>query len=127
MTAGSANPHFHAIGHTVRAGRFVGPLAVPIRPFVVDAVETLKRITGRFSRVHGEPLHVGEPAALRIAGIAKPDFGEVLTPMPGGTPVFWGCGLTALTALEQSGVPLFITHAARAMLVGLYPVRLTPA
>lgn len=32
-------------------------------------------------------------------------------------PLFWGRGLTALTAPEQSGIALFITHAAGAMLV----------
>ena len=31
--------------------------------------------------------------------------------------MFWGCGLTGLVALQRSGVPFFITHAAGAMLV----------
>jgi uncharacterized protein YcsI (UPF0317 family) len=114
---GIQGPLFRTHRDTVRVGRFGGPLVVSMRPFAVDAVETVKRVTGRFSRVHGGPIQIGDPAALDIADIGRPDFGEVLMPLPGEVPMFWGCGLTALTALEQSGIPLFITHAAGAMLV----------
>jgi uncharacterized protein YcsI (UPF0317 family) len=31
--------------------------------------------------------------------------------------MYWACGLTALAALERSGISHFITHAAGAMLV----------
>ena len=37
--------------------------------------------------------------------------------LPGEVPLYWGCGLTALAALERSKIPLFITHAPGAMLV----------
>ncbi len=114
---GIQGPLFRTTRQTVRVGRFGGPLVVSMRPFAVDAVDTVRQVTARFSRVHGAPLHVGDPGALGIADIARPDFGEVLTPLAGEVPMFWGCGLTALTALEQSGLPLFITHAAGAMLV----------
>lgn len=114
---GIQGPLFRTTRQTIRVGRFGGPLVVSMRPFALDAVETVTAVTGRFSRVHGAPLHVGDPAALGIADIGRPDFGEVLKPLAGEVPMFWGCGLTALTALEQSGIPLFITHAAGAMLV----------
>jgi len=32
-------------------------------------------------------------------------------------PLYWGCGLTALAALERSELACFITHAPGAMLV----------
>lgn len=114
---GIQGPLFRTNRDTVRVGRFGGPLVVSMRPFAADVVEIVRQVTGRFSRVHGGPLHIGDPAALGIADIGRPDFGEVLMPLPGEVPVFWGCGLTGLTALEQSGLPLFITHAAGAMLV----------
>jgi uncharacterized protein YcsI (UPF0317 family) len=110
-------PLFRTTRETVRVGRFGGPLVVSMRPFPADAIETVRQVTARFGRVHGAPLHVGDPGAFGIADIGRPDFGEVLKPLAGEVPMFWGCGLTALTALEQSGVPLFITHAAGAMLV----------
>lgn len=114
---GIQGPLFRTNRDTARVGRFSGPLVVSMRPFVADKVETVRQVTGRFSRVHGGPIHVGDPAALGIADIGHPDFGEVLEPHADEVPMFWGCGLTALVALEQSGVPLFITHAAGAMLV----------
>ncbi|MFA6267460.1 MAG: putative hydro-lyase [Pseudolabrys sp.] len=114
---GIQGPLFRTTRETVRVGRFGGPLVVSMRPFAANAIDTVGQVTSRFSRVHGAPLHVGDPAALGIADIAKPDFGEVLMPLPGEVPMFWGCGLTALAALEQSGIPLFMTHAAGAMLV----------
>ena len=42
---------------------------------------------------------------------------EQIDPLPGEIPLYWGCGLTALCALEQARVPFFVTHAAGAMLV----------
>ena len=35
-------------------------------------------ITRRFPRVHGAPVHVGAPAALGIAALEQPDFGDVV-------------------------------------------------
>lgn len=102
---------------TVSVGPFGGPMVASMRPFAERDVETVVDVTGRFEKVHGAPLHIGDPAELGISDIGKPDFGELLVPEPGETPVYWGCGLTALTALEHSGLPLFITHAAGAMLV----------
>jgi uncharacterized protein YcsI (UPF0317 family) len=102
---------------TNAVGRFGGALVVSMRPFAAGDVDTVIGVTRRFSRVHGGPLHVGDPGPLGIADISKPDFGEVLMPIPGEIPMYWGCGLTALSALERSGIPLFITHAAGAMLI----------
>jgi len=98
-------------------GAFRGPLVVSMRPFLDGQVETVRRITARFPRVHGAPLHQGDPAALGIGDIATPHFGEALAPLAGETPLFWGCGLTALAALEDCGIPFFITHAPGKMLI----------
>lgn len=102
---------------TVRAGRFGGPLVVSMRPFAKDHVDTVARVTARFGKVHGAPLHIGDPAALGIADLDRPDFGEHHPPLPGEVPMYWGCGLTAMTALEQAGLDMFVTHAPGAMLV----------
>lgn len=102
---------------TNRIGDFAGPLVVSMRPFAAPDVATVKAITSRFPRLHGAPIHEGDPGALGIADFDNPDFGERIDPLPGEVPLYWGCGLTALCALEQAGVPFFITHAAGAMLV----------
>ena len=77
----------------------------------------MKDVTGRFPRVHGAPIHEGSPRVLGIDDLTRPDFGEPMEVLPEEVPLFWGCGLTALTALERSQIPLFITHAPGAMLI----------
>lgn len=114
---GIQGPIFRTTRQTVPVGRFGGPLVVSMRPFAARDVDTVTEVTRRFVRSHGAPLHIGDPAALGIGDIGAPDFGEVLMPLPNEVPMYWGCGLTALAALERSGIPLFITHAAGAMLV----------
>ena len=117
LELGIQGPIFRTTRETVPVGRFGGPLVVSMRPFAVAAVDTVTEVTRRFVRSHGAPLHVGDPAALGISDIGKPDFGEVLMPLPNEVPIYWGCGLTALAVLERSGIPLFITHAAGSMLI----------
>jgi uncharacterized protein YcsI (UPF0317 family) len=117
LELGIQGPLFRTTRDTIAVGRFGGPLVVSMRPFAARDVATVTEITGRFSRVHGGPLHIGDPQALGIADIERPDFGELLLPLPGEVPMYWGCGLTALAALERSGISHFITHAAGAMLV----------
>jgi uncharacterized protein YcsI (UPF0317 family) len=114
---GIQGPLFRTTCNTVAVGRFGGPLVVSMRPFAARDVGTVTEITSRFSRVHGGPLHIGDPHAIGIADIERPDFGELLLPLPGEVAMYWGCGLTALAALERSGISHFITHAAGAMLV----------
>ncbi len=114
---GIQGPLFRTTRDTIAVGRFGGPLVVSMRPFAARDVATVTEITSRFRRVHGGPLHIGDPQALGIADIERPDFGELLLPLPGEVTMYWGCGLTALAALERSGIPHFITHAAGAMLV----------
>jgi uncharacterized protein YcsI (UPF0317 family) len=102
---------------TVPVGAFGGPLVVSMRPFAKEQVHTVKSVTARFPRVHGAPIHEGDPKALGISDTDHPDFGEPMRVLPGELPLYWGCGLTALAALERARVPLFITHAAGSMLM----------
>ncbi len=114
---GIQGPIFRTTRETVPVGRFGGPLVVSMRPFAARDVDRVTEVTRRFVRSHGAPVHKGDPAVIGIGDIGKPDFGEVLMPLPNEVPMYWGCGLTALAALERSGIPLFITHAAGCMLI----------
>lgn len=114
---GIQGPLFMTNRATRGTGIFGGPLVVSMRPFERSAAEKVREITRRFSRVHGGPVHMGDPAVLGIADLFEPDFGEVLVPLPGEMPMYWGCGLTATVALQQSGIDFFITHAPGKMLV----------
>lgn len=115
---GIQGPLFKTNRMTRRVGGFGGtPLVVSMRPFAAECVAAVSRITAQFQRVHGGPLHVGDAAALGIADLARPDFGEVLPLLPGEVPLFWACGLTGQVALESAGIDFFITHAPGKMLV----------
>ncbi|MES2511076.1 MAG: DUF1445 domain-containing protein [Pseudomonadota bacterium] len=114
---GIQGPLFKTQVLTRGKGVFGGPLVVSMRPFEKSSAARVHEITARFARVHGGPVHAGDPAVLGITDISQPDLGEVLLPLPGEIPMYWGCGLTATVALQQSGIDFFITHAPGKMLV----------
>jgi uncharacterized protein YcsI (UPF0317 family) len=99
------------------AGRFRGKLVVSMRPYPAEAVERVSEITARFPTMHGAPLHVGDPQALGIADLSRPDFGDAVTIGEGEIPMFWACGVTPQVALCQAGCELAITHSPGAMFV----------
>jgi uncharacterized protein YcsI (UPF0317 family) len=101
----------------VTAGPFRGPVVVSMRPFAADAVARVAAITTAAPLAHGAPWHIGDPAALGIADLSQPDFGEPLPPLAGEVPMYWACGLTANAALEAAAPPIAITHAPGCMVV----------
>lgn len=92
------------------AGALHGPLVVSMRPVPAALVETAVTVTARMPRVHGDPVHVGDPAALGIRDLAHPDFGDAVDIQPGDVPVFWACGVTSQQAVLESGPDFAITH-----------------
>lgn len=99
------------------AGRLSGPLVVSMRPVPAAQVATAVLVTGRMPRVHGAPVHVGEPGSLGIADLARPDFGDPVEAHSGDVPVFWACGVTPQAALMASRPPFAITHSPGHMFV----------
>lgn len=92
------------------AGRFHGPMVVSMRPLSPGHSIEATRICSRFPLAHGTPVHFGDPAAIGIADIARPDFGDGVTIRPGEQPVFWACGVTPQAALMAAKPPFAITH-----------------
>ena len=84
----------HAHHETEAAGPFSGPLVVTMRPMSPQDAIRAVLITSRYPRVHGAPIHLGDPAALGIRDLSKPDFGESVEVRAGEIPVFWACGVT---------------------------------
>jgi uncharacterized protein YcsI (UPF0317 family) len=99
------------------AGKFTGPLVVSMRPYRPDQVAQARQITARYPRMHGAPIHAGDPAAIGIGDIGCPDFGEPVTIHPGEVPVFWACGVTPQVALENARCDLAITHSPGHMFI----------
>jgi len=80
----------------------------PLRPSLcLKAAE----VCGQFPRAHGAPIHFGDPSAIGIRDINKPDYGDAVAIRDGEVPVFWACGVTPQAALMQARPPFAITHS----------------
>lgn len=110
-------PMFRSSIDTVPAGPFSGKMVVSLRFVEPGMVETATAISRRFPLAHGAPVHAGDPAAIGIADVTKPDWGDPVPVPDGQVPVFWACGVTPQVAIEAARVPLCITHKPGHMLV----------
>jgi uncharacterized protein YcsI (UPF0317 family) len=99
------------------AGIFAGPMVVSMRPLTPAQAGSATRICARFPRAHGEPVHSGDPAAIGIRDIARPDFGDPVEIRPGEVPVFWACGVTPQAVAMQARPSLLLTHKPGHMFV----------
>jgi len=93
------------------AGALRGPMVVSMRPLLPAAVPRAVLVTGRYPRAHGAPVHAGDPAAIGVQDLARPEFGDPPRIEPGEVPVFWGCGVTPQAVAMAAKVELMITHA----------------
>ena len=99
------------------AGRFHGPMVVSMRPLKpADAIDAT-RICAGFPKAHGTPIHFGDPSAIGIPDIDKPDFGDAVEIRAGEVPVFWACGVTPQAAVMAAKLPFVITHKPGCMFV----------
>lgn len=99
------------------AGVFSGNMVVSMRPMLPEEAIRAALITGAMPRVHGAPVHIGDPAAIGIADVNKPDFGDAVTMREGEVPVFWPCGVTPQAVVMNSKPDIVITHAPGHMLI----------
>lgn len=73
--------------------------------------------TARYPSGHGTAVHIGNPEALGITDLLKPDF-NVAPPMgPDDVPMFWACKVTPQQVLPQLYSAYCITHYLGHMLV----------
>ena len=99
------------------AGSMSGNTVVSMRPIPYDQVVKAVQISGAIPKVHGAPVHIGDPSVIGIKDIAKPDFGDPVDINPGEVPVFWACGVTPQSIVMNSKPPFAITHAPGYMLI----------
>jgi len=100
-----------------RAGDFSSKLVVSMRPMTPEQGVRAVQITTRYHITHGAPIHMGAPEQIGIYDLARPDFGDPVTIMPGEIPVFWACGVTSTLAALSIKSPLLITHSPGHMFV----------
>jgi uncharacterized protein YcsI (UPF0317 family) len=99
------------------AGVFAGPMVVSMRPMTPAEAIRAVQVCGRFPRAHGTPVHIGDPDAIGIGDLARPDFGDSVEMRPGEVPVFWACGVTPQAVVMQVRPPWCITHKPGHMFV----------
>jgi uncharacterized protein YcsI (UPF0317 family) len=99
------------------SGVFSGNLVVSMRPMLPSEAIKAVEITSRYPRVHGAPIHLGNPEQIGIHDILSPDFGDPVDILPGEIPVFWPCGVTPQAVVMNSRPPFCITHSPGHMLV----------
>ncbi len=99
------------------AGVFHGNMVVSMRPMPMDQVVRAVKATASMPKVHGAPVHIGNPAGIGIADIQRPDFGDAVNIYPGEVPVFWPCGVTPQAAVMAAKPSFAITHAPGHMLI----------
>ena len=110
-------PMFNTNIELVPAGVFHGNMVVSMRPIPNDLVVKAVNVTAAMPRVHGAPIQIGNPSAIGIADISKPDYGDRVTVNEGEVPVFWACGVTPQNVVMATKPPIAITHAPGHMFI----------
>jgi uncharacterized protein YcsI (UPF0317 family) len=99
------------------AGRFHGPMVVSMRPIPEVQIERAAALSTRYPHAHGAPIHVGDPEAIGVTDLGRPDYGEPVPIRANEVPVFWGCGVTPQAVAVKARVDLMITHEPAQMFV----------
>jgi uncharacterized protein YcsI (UPF0317 family) len=110
-------PMYRTSRPCVPAGRLAGPLVVSMRPIPSRLVALAVEVTARYPAVHGAPVHIGDPDALGIVDLARPDFGDPVPIADDDVPVFWACGVTPQAAVMASCPSFAISHSPGNMFI----------
>jgi uncharacterized protein YcsI (UPF0317 family) len=88
-----------------------------MRPLSPADAELAVEVSRRYPQLHGQPIHVGDPAAIGV-DLDRPldRLGDVDV-AAGEVPVFWACGVTTQLALERARPARAFTHVSARMLV----------
>jgi uncharacterized protein YcsI (UPF0317 family) len=114
---GCTVPMYRTAMRTRPAGIFHGRMVVSMRPIPAGMVSRAIRVTARFPKAHGAPIHVGDPSALGIDDLGAPDYGDPVPVAAGELPVFWGCGVTPQSVGLDAKPDWMITHSPGRMFV----------
>ena len=83
-------------------GPFTCPTVVSMRPIPKKLVEKAVQVTAEYDKVHGAPIHIGDPQLIGIQNISEQDFGEAAELEQDDVPVFWACGVTSSLAVRSA-------------------------
>jgi uncharacterized protein YcsI (UPF0317 family) len=92
-------------------------MVVTMRPIPAAQVALVRALSARYPHAHGAPIHIGDPEAIGITDLGRPDYGEPVPVDAQEVPVFWGCGVTPQAVAVKARVELMITHEPAQMFV----------
>lgn len=118
ITQGTPVPMYRTNIHCKPYGRFFGDTVCSMRPLTPEDAARAKEITEQMPRVHGGPVHIGDPAQIGVADVNKPDYGAPSEIKDGEIPVFWACGVTPQRIVENVKPPIAISHLPGFMFIG---------
>jgi uncharacterized protein YcsI (UPF0317 family) len=102
---------------TTPAGVFSGPMVVSMRPVKREQIVRAVQVTSRFPATHGAPVHIGDPSAIGIRDVDRPDFGDRVDILSDEEPVFWACGVTPQAVALNCKPSLLLAHGPGKMFV----------
>ncbi len=117
LEAGCNVPMYRTNVPCLSAGVFRGNMTVSMRPMAPEQAKRAAEISATFPRSHGAPIHQGDPNAIGINDITRPDFGDAVEIRPGEVPVFWACGVTPQGIVMDTRPEFCITHKPGHMFV----------
>lgn len=110
-------PMFRTNIPCVPAGPFAAHMVVSMRAIDPARIDEVTALSRRYPLAHGAPVHMGDPVAIGIPDITRPDWGDPAPVTGDQVPVFWACGVTPQVAIETAAPPLCITHKPGHMLI----------
>lgn len=99
------------------AGRLGGNMVVSMRPMPYDMVVSAVKVTAAMPRVHGAPVHIGDPKLIGIDDINTADYGDNPDIYDNEIPVFWPCGVTPQNVVMNVKPQIAITHSPGHMFI----------
>lgn len=104
VAAGGGVPIYRTNRALKSAGQLRGRLVVSMRAIHDSQVKTAAEVTARYPLAHGGPVWVGSGRDLECRDGESQDWGVELPLAEGETPVYWACGVTPQTIIEDSGI-----------------------
>ncbi|WP_374999844.1 D-glutamate cyclase family protein [Aeromicrobium sp. CTD01-1L150] len=110
VAAGGGVPIYRTTRDLEPAGGLRGRLVVSMRAIEDSQVDTAAAVTARYPMAHGGPVWTGPGQHIGCRDGRSPDWGVELPVTAEETPVYWACGVTPQTIIEDSGIAGAMVH-----------------
>ncbi|MGJ9421082.1 D-glutamate cyclase family protein [Aeromicrobium sp. CF3.5] len=110
VAAGGEVPIYRTNQDLKSTGELRGRLVVSMRAIHNSQVETAAEVTAQYPMAHGGPVWIGPGGDIDCRDGQSPDWGVELPVTDEETPVYWACGVTPQTIIEDSGISGAMVH-----------------